>query len=400
LVEQKRIFSSLALIGSDLNIEKNVVFEIQNDKITNISKDVDISQGIDIESKYFFENSVIIPGFINGHTHIGDSFAKELGYKLNIKEIVGKKGLKHYLLNTIDDDIIIDGIKNSIKEMILSGTTTFVDFRENGIQGINLFEKAENSLLNSDPDLKIGKIILGRPNKELGELHEVLKKCDGIGLSSSNSFSDDELSEIKDKCEKHNKFISVHVSETKEERLNADKKFGSSDVYRSILLLNANPLIHAIHIDKKDLRLIKSKNRNIVICPRANSYYGVGFPPVQEFIKESIQISIGTDNVMANSLNLFREFEYIIKYLRSVFGPEIIHPIDILKMVTVNPSQIYKLNDRGWLDVGKRADFMIIDLHKPHLQPMNKILETITLRCGARDIETMFLGGKEIEITK
>ncbi len=397
MTDQKQIYSSLALLGEDLQIAKDVLIKINGKKIVDIETSITKQRKKDVSENFYFDNCIILPGFINGHTHIGDSFAKELGFKLKINEIVQyPKGLKHYLLEKIDENIIIDGMMNSIKEMIYSGTTTFVDFREGGINGINLLQNAINNILKINPNLKINRIILGRPKNGIEDIDNLFKYCDGIGLSSTNKYSDEELIEISKKCKKLNKIASVHVSETKEERLYADREFNNSDVYRAILLLDANPIVHAIHITKKDMTLIKTKKRGIVVCPRANSYFGVGFPPIQEFIKENIPICIGTDNVMANSLNLFREFEYIIKYLRCIFGPKIINSIDILKMATIYPAKIFNLKNKGSLDIGKEADMIVLNLNKPHLQPFNKILEILTLRACPSDIKTIFLEGNKI----
>jgi len=401
LKEIIEVYSSLALMGEELNLVKDTIIKIQNETIKEIKFGVSDKEKKDIMEEYYFDNCILIPGFINGHTHIGDSFAKELGFELSIDEVVQyPKGLKHYLLNTVEKDIIIEGVKNALLEMLYSGTTTYVDFRENGIEGINIIKSAENRLKKIDPNFLIQKIILGRPNKDLSELNEILNNCDGVGLSSTNLYSDDELIEIKTICNKLNKIISVHVSETKEEHFNAEKEFGSSDVYRAILLLEANPIVHSIHINKNDLNLIKVKKCNIIICPRANSYFSVGFPPIQEFLQNNILFGLGTDNTMANSLNLFREFEYVIKYMRSIFGPTIINPIEIIKMSTTYPAKIYNLTDRGWLGKNMRADFIVLDLNKPHLQPLNRIYETITLRTHPGDIKTMFVGGNKIEIPK
>ncbi|MHA1311810.1 MAG: amidohydrolase family protein [Candidatus Helarchaeota archaeon] len=397
MTDQKQIYSSLALLGEDLQIAKDVLIKINGKKIVDIETSITKQRKKDVSENFYFDNCIILPGFINGHTHIGDSFAKELGFKLKINEIVQyPKGLKHYLLEKIDENIIIDGMMNSIKEMIYSGTTTFVDFREGGINGINLLQNAINNILKINPNLKINRIILGRPKNGIEDIDNLFKYCDGIGLSSTNKYSDEELIEISKKCKKLNKIASVHVSETKEERLYTDREFNNSDVYRAILLLDANPIVHAIHITKKDMTLIKAKKRGIVVCPRANSYFGVGFPPIQEFIKENIPICIGTDNVMANSLNLFREFEYIIKYLRCIFGPKIINSIDILKMATIYPAKIFNLKNKGSLDIGKEADMIVLNLNKPHLQPFNKILEILTLRACPSDIKTIFLEGNKI----
>ncbi|MHA1232921.1 MAG: amidohydrolase family protein [Candidatus Helarchaeota archaeon] len=396
-----KIFVSFAFLKESLELFKDVIIEITGNYISNVKTNVLQDEVKEIEPSYRYNNCVLIPGFINGHIHIGDSFAKELGYNLKIDEIVKyPNGLKHYLLRTIDEEIVIEGIRNSMLEMLYNGITTFVDYRENGVSGIKLLQKADLLFKKMYPEIELGKIILGRPDKSLDELDDVLKYCDGVGLSSTNLYSDDELNEIKNICKKHNKIISVHAAETKEEHFIAEKKYGNSDVYRALLVLEANPIVHSIHINKKDLWLIKSKKCGIVVCPRANSYFGVGFPPIQEFISSDIPLCIGTDNVMANSLNIFREFEYLIKYLRSVFGPKIINPLDVLRMATVNPAKIFKLEDRGWIDKNKRADFIILDLSSPHLQPMTKLAELIVLRAGPRDIKSVFLGGRRIETRK
>ncbi|MHA1831720.1 MAG: amidohydrolase family protein, partial [Candidatus Helarchaeota archaeon] len=190
MTDQKQIYSSLALLGEDLQIAKDVLIKINGKKIVDIETSITKQRKKDVSENFYFDNCIILPGFINGHTHIGDSFAKELGFKLKINEIVQyPKGLKHYLLEKIDENIIIDGMMNSIKEMIYSGTTTFVDFREGGINGINLLQNAINNILKINPNLKINRIILGRPKNGIEDIDNLFKYCDGIGLSSTNKYS-------------------------------------------------------------------------------------------------------------------------------------------------------------------------------------------------------------------
>ena len=103
---------------------------------------------------------LIVPTFVNAHTHIGDSFIREKNIDLpkNIEELVAPpNGLKHKLLREASDEDIIKGMEKSIDIMIKSGTKYFCDFRENGILGISQLKAAlqlwnMTSLILSRPD--------------------------------------------------------------------------------------------------------------------------------------------------------------------------------------------------------------------------------------------------------
>ena len=115
-----------------------------------------------------YPNCVIVPGLINAHTHIGDSFAKDRGLECTIQELVEPpNGLKHQLLGKVTDDVLKMGIDNAIQEMIASGITTFVDFRESGEGGIHtLKEVLEKKVINA--------IICGRPFPKLDSLPRLM----------------------------------------------------------------------------------------------------------------------------------------------------------------------------------------------------------------------------------
>ncbi len=68
-------------------------------------------------------------------------------------------------------------------------------------------------------------------------------------------------------------------------------------------------LIHGTHYRKDDLERIKKNNISLVLCPRCNGYFGSGFPPINEVYDLGIPISLGTDNVMANNIDLFEEMK-------------------------------------------------------------------------------------------
>jgi cytosine/adenosine deaminase-related metal-dependent hydrolase len=126
---------------------------------------------------------LIIPSFVNAHTHIGDSFIREkkIEFPKKIEELVAPpNGLKHRLLKEADEEKIIKGMENSLDLMQKTGTEIFCDFREGGILGI--------CQLKTAIDLwRLKSIILSRPESleyNKNEVDILLKNSDGIGLSA------------------------------------------------------------------------------------------------------------------------------------------------------------------------------------------------------------------------
>ncbi len=380
-------FSDFAIMGNELKPKEKIYFSVSDEGIIKeISKEPPKNSSM-IE----FKDALIVPGLINAHVHVGDSFAKDKGINLPLPEVVEPpNGLKHRLLRETSKEMIIEGMRNSFKEMLSSGTTTFVDFREGGTEGILILKEALKESL-------IRAIILGRSNPDFNMPHEILKLAHGIGLSSSNLYTNEELGMFKAFCLNAQKIISTHVSETQEEWKFARKKFGKSDVERSIKKLGADLLVHAIQADEKDIALISKSDVPVVICPRASGYYGAGFFQIDQLMRYGITLCLGTDNVMANSPDLLREMDFLFKLIRGQYddGIKLVNSKVVLSMVTVNPAQALRLEHLiGSLEVGKYADFFVLDLNSPNLRNVENLLDGVVLRAKSENVMKTYVKGK------
>ncbi|MFX1287330.1 MAG: amidohydrolase family protein, partial [Promethearchaeota archaeon] len=166
------IHSKYGLIGEDLELKKNIEIAIEESgKISNLSYD-DIKKDVSISIKK--PTYLLIPGLINSHVHICDSFAKERGFNKNLVEVVAPpNGIKHKLLESISKEIQIQGIKEAVSDMLANGITLFVDFRENGLFGVNLLRDA----LETSP---INYQILGR-YKQPEDAELIFRNAEGLG---------------------------------------------------------------------------------------------------------------------------------------------------------------------------------------------------------------------------
>lgn len=345
------IINSQILFGEDFEFIEEGYLVIEKGRIK------EVGEGF-IEGWINMREYLAIPALINSHIHIGDSFAKEAVLGLKVEDAVGPKGLKWELYKKITEEEIADAIRDSARYMLNSGTSLFADFREYGIEGINL-------LKSSIKNLKIKSIIFGR-GKDLD-----INLCNGLGLNVH------ELSQIPNERKK-GKLIAIHAGELKGEVSVALKK-------------NPDIIVHGTTANTEELETISKKKISVVVCPRANSVLGVGIPKVKEMLNSRINVALGTDNVMLNSPNLWREMEFLSK-LSYLEKNELITPKEILRMVTINAAKTFKLNS-GVIEKGKDADLIFIDKNALNLRKNKNLIATIVHRCEPENVRKVMISG-------
>jgi len=97
---------------------------------------------------------LIVPAFVNAHTHVGDSVAKDVSFD-SLRGLVKPGGLKYKLLSEVSEEKLIESMRSCLFDMKRTGTCTFVDFREGGVSGVGALRQARIDGLRD--------IILGRP---------------------------------------------------------------------------------------------------------------------------------------------------------------------------------------------------------------------------------------------
>ena len=383
-----------ALLGDELNFVSNTNIQIQNNNFKRIQSNIKPSGK---EESIDCEGLLVIPGFINAHTHIGDSIGKDVTLNSSVdKRIHPVFGAKSKILKNTSSDNLASFMKNSCYSMMRKGITTFVDFREGGIDGVVLLKKILS-------DIPLRSIILGRiefyqgtneirknisfPREKINNLAELLKKCDGLGISGANENSTSVLNYYS----KTTKLRAIHSSETKQSISKSKKDTGKSETIRA-LSLKPHFLIHMTHASKSDLHFAAKKIRGIVICPRANSSLAEGIPDIELMQKAGCTLALGTDNVMINSPDMFREMDFLWKVTMGIHKKRI-DPKEILKMATVNGGKILKKNI-GVLGTGKIADCIFLDKHALDLEPMHDPHASIVHRASESTIKAVMIGGK------
>jgi len=303
-----------------------------------------------VEEETVESSKVILPAFVNAHTHIGDSIAKEAGGGLSLDELVAPPdGLKHRLLRQASREEKVEAMRRSVRFMAETGTASFLEFREGGVEGVYALREAVEGL-DVDP------VILGR------ETVDAMAAADGFGASGAR---DGEFGRERTATERAGKLFGIHAGERDATDINP------------ALDLNPDFLVHMVHPEPLHLDRVADSEIPVVVCPRSNLVTDVGVPPIRE-LADRTTVALGTDNVMLNSASMFREMEFAAK-LADVSARE------VLRMATRNGAEIAGL-DCGLVEAGRPAKLLVLDGDSNNLTGAQDVVRAVVRRAGASDV--------------
>ncbi|MEM3085040.1 MAG: amidohydrolase family protein, partial [Nitrososphaerales archaeon] len=361
------------------------------------------SEDTHFEEVYDGEGLLMIPGLINAHTHITDSIAKDVAADQDLdKRVHPIYGIKRSVIKETPREYLSAYMQASALSMLKNGITTFANFTEGGLDGIALLEEAVGSM-----DIRC--VTLGRveyyfdlesaqrndelPHDAMRAAELVIRACDGFGISGANEYSDKALTYFRRTANAYDKLLAVHAAETEYTNDRSLKNFGRSEVSRIIEHLSPDLVVHMTNASDADIQMTADKGIGIVVCPRANGVLGAGIPKVTNMVRHGCKVAIGTDNVMLNAPDLFREMDYLWKVSRAMEN-NFLSAKEIVKMTTVNAADILKLGRLGFIDENMLADAVFIDAHHVDVDPIHDPYAAIVHRANGNSIRAVMIGGK------
>ena len=364
----QRVLSNATILeGEELEVMRGYLV-IRDGIIEKISEGSPSRRGIDLKRGF------ILPPFVNAHTHVADSVAKELYLGRTQQEVVGPGGEKFRALASRSHSELLASVRATLQDMLSTGTLAHCDFREGGLKGVNLLREASHKVMKS--------IIMGRPST-LEELDVVLEKSDGIGLPSLDAFDDEGLRLIAERTRRAKKLLSTHVAELASAR---------GEIERA-LELRPSFIVHATHANKEDFVSVQKNNVPVVFCPRVNSLLGVGVPPIHLALAANARFCFGTDNAMVCQPNMFEELSFAWACLRSAYpaaGGE--EARKLLQAATIESLKLFNL-PWGTVEEGGSATFMVLTRGN-NLTNLTNIYAGLVNRARADNIRAIYVHGK------
>ncbi|MEM2635550.1 MAG: amidohydrolase family protein, partial [Candidatus Nezhaarchaeales archaeon] len=346
------------VVGDGMEVLSEYYVVLKGTSITRICS----SRPVNVGRVVKLDGCAIIPGLINAHVHLGDAGFKDVGIGLGLNELFKPySGLKHKLLSSCSDGYLVEAMKKALLDMMKGGITLFADFREGGVGGVNL-------LLRALKDVRIKGLILGRvdyafslrrlrvnkggyPSRALRVLKKLVKVAHGVAPSGANELTDDALKQYAEAAKGLLK--AIHVSENPMGRALSVRRTGLTEVERVLRYFKPSFLVHLTYASDEELRMVYDHGVPVVCCPRANALLGLKLPPIPMLLKLGVCVALGTDNVMINPPNMFREMEFVLKAYSSLGFK--LQPREVLKLATINGAKALGLGgETGSIDAGKR----------------------------------------------
>jgi len=320
---------------------------------------------------------IVIPSFVNAHTHIGDSAAKEPDF-MPLDMLVGPGGYKHKILAETAHNELVSSMKDSIEDIFATGTGLFADFREGGVLGIKALKEAFDS---AECREKLDMKIFGRP--ETDELRitnyelRIFESADGIGISSVADYPWEDVKRLAaETAKREGKMFALHAGER-----NAEDVEGAIE-------LEPDFIVHLTKASQQDFEKMQDKNIAAVVCIRSNLITGMGLPPLRQMLAAGLTVGVGTDNVMLNSPDMFSEMEFISKLFRKLDERK------VLKMCTLDSAKVLK-EDKfvGSIEEGKTANLVVIRNDTPNMRGVRNSIRGVVRRATRNDIAAVIYEG-------
>jgi 5-methylthioadenosine/S-adenosylhomocysteine deaminase len=351
----------------------------------------------------------VLPGFINGHTHVPMTLFRGLRDDVTLNDWLYKYIFPAEAKN-VNEDFVRWGTRLAAAEQIRAGVTTFADmyYFENAIA-----EETKAAGMRG----VLGETFIDFPvpgNKNEAEMlaytEKFLRRWQGDALihaavapHSIYTCSQKTLQDAAALARKYHSPILIHVAEMKKEWDDSQKQNGMSPVayLDKIGVLGPDVVAaHCIFVDATDRQLLAKRGVGCVHNPSSNMMIASGVAPVPEERAAGVAVGLGTDGPAGsnNDLDLMEEIDLAAKLAKvTKMDPQALSAKDAVAMATIDGARALHLEKEiGSLEAGKKADAILIGLDEPNAVPMYDIYAQIAYSLKGSDVETVVIGGRVV----
>ena len=352
-----------------------------------------------------YSYGLILPGLINAHTHAAMSLFRGLADDLPLEEWLNRHifpAERH-----LDREVVYWGTKLAVAEMLLSGTTTFSD--------MYLFaDGVAQAVADTGIRAVVGEVLYDFPSPNYGPVEAGLE----FTASLINAWRDhprvsvavqphavytcspELLVRCGDLAARHEARLIIHLAETQTEVADCLAKYGATPVahlHHLGLLCDRLLADHAVVLNEADLDLLAASGAGVAHCPESNMKLASGIAPVVDLLARGVPVGLGTDGCASNNnLDLLQEMDTAAKLQKVArLDPVVLPATQALALATRGSARVLGMDEQiGALTPGRLADFIVIDLNRPHLTPLYDPYSHLVYAASAADVQTVVVHGE------
>ncbi|MDR1858298.1 MAG: amidohydrolase family protein [Treponema sp.] len=355
---------------------------------------------------------ILMPGLVNCHCHGDMTLARGLGDDMTLLEQIEAFRSHNWFYEFITDDDRYFARQLAYCEALLAGTTFICEnmywslgtdsvraMNEVGIKGA-LVEDIRFDFSNSDSFLSDDALNEFSAACREGGLVPV------IGLPAEEDYETGRLQKIFEKLTNINALQTLHLAENQWRRDMIVNKYGLSPIEylaREGFLHDRLIGSHVVYASEKEIGLMKGAGVKIANTPLCEMKIADGVAPIPEMVRQGLVVGLGTDGALWNNSNdIFREMKGMSLLHTISGGIRSLSKKDILDMATVGGAAVFgREGDFGMIKEGMKADMILVDTDKPHLQPLllgerENVTSAIIFSATGADVSDVFVNGKRL----
>jgi cytosine/adenosine deaminase-related metal-dependent hydrolase len=394
---------------------------VQDDKIAHIGRAAQVRKERHAEFEIDATGMLVLPGFIDSHVHLAQALLRGCADDTSLVDWLHK--FVWPLQGNFD---AADGKASAelcMLEMIKSGTTTFLESLLHSRYG---FDGIAETLDHSGMRGVLSKTVMGLPGYAseerimhpgmvedaeicLREVETYFKrwhgKADGrikvwYGARSLGGCTPNLYRRIAEGAKRLGTGITMHLSEVKEDVRYTRKEFGKmpAEFMDDVGMVGSNAVFaHGVWLTDKEWRLLADKGASLAHCPCSNMKLASGIACVPEMIATGVNVGLGCDGGPSNNCyDMVREMKAasLLQKVR-LLDPLTMTAESVLEMATVNGAKALGLeNEIGSLEVGKKADLILVAMNKEHLTPVFNPISHLVYAAEGSDVDTVIIDGR------
>lgn len=395
-------------VDSAGNLYKNGAIAIKGDEIISIGNSEEILKEFSAPEVIDAQQKIVMPGFVNSHTHMGMTLFRGLADDLYLHD-----WLTNYIFPAenefVDAEFVSLGSQLAMIEMIHSGTTCFNNMyfyqgevakaaKQIGMRGIvceSLIDfPVPNAPTPQDGIKYIKSLIQEYQNDPLITV--------GVAVHSPYTCQPELIVEGKKLADEHSLPYHIHVAETKWEVDTIKRTYGLTPVQYldSLGVMTENVIAaHCVWLTEKDIEIIANQGVGVAHNPECNMKISSGVAPIPELVAANAQVGLGTDGAASNNnLNMIEEMHVMsLLHKLNTMNPTTLPAKKIVETSTIGSATVIgKEKEVGSLEVGKKADIIIIDNNEPNAVPIYDVYSAIVYTILGNEVTDVIINGKII----
>jgi len=355
---------------------------------------------------------IVLPGFVQTHLHLCQTLMRGAADDLALLDWLKQRIWPFEAAH--DEQSLKASAQLGLAELIQGGTTTVLTMETVHDTDV-VFEEARRSGLRAI----IGKCFMnagsGTPKRLLQPARRGLAECEALYKTWHNtsegrirlavaprfilSCTESLLRDADAMAHEWGVLVHTHASENWEEVRRVRERTGCGNIEafnRYGMLHDRLCLAHCVWTNAREQRLLRDSQTRVLHCPSSNLKLGSGIAPIWKLLQAGVPISLGADGAACNNnLDMFQEMRLAALLQKALHGPEAMPASTVLQMATLGGAEALGLErEIGSLEVGKRADVILVNLKNLHSTPHADPISSLVYSARSSDVETCLVDGR------